>query len=259
MIMRFLGGRALPETERRASVRSMTTFVLVHGAWGGSWGFRLVRGPLREAGHEVFTPSLTGIGERAHLASPQVNLSTHVLDVVNTILYEDLTDIVLLGFSYGGMVVTGALEHVADRVSHLVYLDAFVPADGQSLDDLSGAGYRQAAVGPGATWLVEPIARPLRDSEESAWSAARRSPHPVGCFTEPVRLERPLAEYPFTRTYIKATQEPRPVAGARPSAFWTAADNAKASQDWRYHEVDSDHVIPLNRPDDLAAILLGLA
>ena len=121
----------------------MTTFVLVHGAWGGSWGFRLVRGPLREAGHEVFTPSLTGIGERSHLASPQVNLSTHVLDVVNTILYEDLTDIVLLGFSYGGMVVTGALEHVADRVSHLVYLDAFVPADGQSLDDLSGAGYRR--------------------------------------------------------------------------------------------------------------------
>ena len=236
----------------------MTTFVLVHGAWGGSWGFRLVRRPLREAGHEVFTPSLTGIGERAHLASPQVNLSTHVLDVVNTILYEDLTDIVLLGFSYGGMVVTGALEHVADRVSHLVYLDAFMPADGQSLDDLSGAGYRQAAVGPGASWLVEPIGRPLRDSAESAWSAARRSPHPVGCFTEPVRLERPLEEYPFTRTYIKATQEPRPADDARRSAFWTAADYAKASQDWRYHEVDSDHVIPLNRPGDLVAILLGL-
>jgi pimeloyl-ACP methyl ester carboxylesterase len=142
----------------RASVRSMTTFVLVHGAWGGSWGFRLVRRPLREAGHEVFTPSLT--------------------------------DIVLLGFSYGGMVVTGALDHVADRVSHLVYLDAFRPADGQSLDDLAGAGYRQAAVGPGASW--------------------------------------------------------------------TAADDAKASQDWRYHEVDSDHVIPLSRPDDLVAILLGL-
>jgi pimeloyl-ACP methyl ester carboxylesterase len=236
----------------------MATFVLVHGAWGGSWGFRLVRRPLREAGHEVFTPSLTGIGERAHLTSPQVNLSTHVLDVVNTILYEDLTDIVLLGFSYGGMVVTGALEHVADRVSHLVYLDAFRPADGQSLDDLAGGGYRQAAVGPGASWLVEPIARPLRDDAESAWSAARRSPHPVGCFTEPVRLERPLEEYPFTRTYIKATQEPRPAAGGRPSAFWTAADDAKASQVWRYHEVDSDHVIPLNRPDDLVAILLGL-
>jgi pimeloyl-ACP methyl ester carboxylesterase len=236
----------------------MTTFVLVHGAWGGSWGFRLLRGPLREAGHEVFTPSLTGVGERAHLASPQVNLSTHELDVVNTILYEDLADIVLLGFSYGGMVVTGALGHVADRVSHLVYLDAFVPADGQSLDDLTGAGYRPPSVGPGASWLVEPIARPLRDSAQSAWSAARRSPHPVGCFTEPVALARPLEEYPFTRTYVKATQEPRPAAGDRPSAFWTAADRAKASPDWRYHEVDSDHMIALNRPDELVALLLEL-
>ena len=236
----------------------MTTFVLVHGAWGGSWGFRLLRRPLREAGHEVFTPSLTGVGERAHLTSPQVNLSTHVLDVVNTILYEDLTDIVLLGFSYGGMVVTGALEHVADRVSHLVYLDAFKPADGQSLDDLTGVGYRRAAVGPGASWLVKPVARPLRDDAASAWSAARRSPQPVGCFTEAVRLERPLEDYPFTRTYVKATQEPRPGDGGHLSAFWTAADYAKASPDWRYHEVDSDHMIPLNRPDDLVAILLGL-
>ena len=240
------------------SVRFMTTFVLVHGAWGGSWGFRLVRGPLREAGHEVFTPSLTGVGERAHLASPQVNLSTHVLDVVNTILYEDLADIVLLGFSYGGMVVTGALEHIADRVSHLVYLDAFVPADGESLDDLAGAGYRKAAVGPGATWLVKPPPRPMDDPVATDWAAARRSPHPVGCFTEPVTLARPLEGYPFTRTYVKATREPRPVVGGRVSAFWTAADHAKTSQDWRYREVDSDHVIAMNRPADLVALLLEL-
>src|SRR6201993_5054679 len=109
----------------------MTTIVLVHGAWGGSYGFRYLRGPLREAGHEVFTPSLTGIGERVHLASPQVTLTTHVADVVNTILYEALSDIVLLGYSYGGMVVTGALAYVAGRVAHLVYLDAFKPDDGQ--------------------------------------------------------------------------------------------------------------------------------
>ena len=90
----------------------------------------------------MFTPSLTGIGERVHLASPQVNLTTHVTDVVNTILYEDLSDIVLLGYSYGGMVVTGSLEYVADRVAHLVYLDAFLPADGQSLNDLRGRRLR---------------------------------------------------------------------------------------------------------------------
>src|SRR5215469_4478164 len=180
----------------------MTTFVLVHGAWGGSYGFRTVRRPLREAGHEVFTPSLTGIGERAHLASPQVNLTTHVTDVVNTILYEDLSDIVLLGYSYGGMVITGSLAHVADRVAHLVYLDAFLPDDGESLNDLAGAGYSVGAIGPGRSWLVPPLYRALHDAAETDWYTARRSAHPVGCFTEPVRLREPLEDYPFTRTYI---------------------------------------------------------
>ena len=119
----------------------MTTYVLVHGAWSGAHGFRHVRIRLQKEGHEVFTPSLTGIGERAHLSSPLVNLSMHVRDVVNQILYEDLNDIVLMGFSYGGFVITGALEHVADRVSHLVYLDAFVPNDGDTviLFDLNGS------------------------------------------------------------------------------------------------------------------------
>ena len=102
----------------------MATFVLVHGAWGGAHGFRHVRRLLRAAGHEVTTPCLTGIGERVHLASPLVNLSTHIRDVVNHILYEDLDQIVLVGFSYGGFVVIGALEHIAERVKHLVFLDA---------------------------------------------------------------------------------------------------------------------------------------
>src|SRR5690606_9616075 len=101
-----------------------------------------LRAPLRAAGHEVFTPSLTGIGERVHLASPLVDLTTHVRDVVNAVLYEDLHDIVLLGFSYGGIVVTGALEHIAERVRHLVYLDAFVPDDGDCALGLVGLGGR---------------------------------------------------------------------------------------------------------------------
>jgi pimeloyl-ACP methyl ester carboxylesterase len=236
----------------------MTTFVLVHGAWGGSYGFRYLRGPLREAGHEVFTPSLTGIGERVHLSSPQVSLTTHVTDVVNTILYEDLTDIVLLGYSYGGMVVTGALEHVADRVAHLVYLDAFKPADGESLTDLSGAPYRAPAIGPGGKWLVPPLWRAMEDEEAADWFGSRRCAHPVGCFTEPVRLRKPLEEYPFSRTYIKALQEaPRPDNGG-PSAFWRAAEAVKADPAWRYREIDTDHLIPINRPAELAELLLEL-
>jgi pimeloyl-ACP methyl ester carboxylesterase len=234
----------------------MTTFVLVHGAWGGSYGFRTVRAPLRAAGHEVYAPSLTGIGERAHLASPQVNLTTHVTDVVNAILYEDLTDIVLLGYSYGGMVVTGALEHVADRVAHLVYLDAFVPRDGECLDELSGAGYGRNLVGPGANWLVPPLARHASNLADAAWHNARRLPHPVRCFTEPVRLGKPLEEYPFTRTYIKATDDPRPEPGQPPRAFWTAADHARNAPAWRYREIATNHMILANRPGDLVDLLL---
>jgi pimeloyl-ACP methyl ester carboxylesterase len=236
----------------------MTTFVLVHGAWGGSYGFRYVRGPLRAAGHEVLTPSLTGIGERAHLASPQVNLTTHVTDVVNTILYEDLSDIVLLGYSYGGMVVTGALEHVADRVAHLVYLDAFKPAGGQSLTDLTGAPSPAPATGPGSSWLVEPLPREYEDPAQRDWFNARRTPHPAGCFTEPVRLGRPLEEYPFSRTYIKALREPARPGDGGPSAFWRAAAQVKDDPAWRYREIDTDHMIPVNRPAELAELLLEL-
>src|SRR6476659_5062715 len=137
----------------------MAVFVLVHGAWGGAHGFRKVRGPLREAGHEVFTPSLTGIGERAHLTSPQVSLTTHIADVVNAVWYEDLSDIVLLGYSYGGAVVTGALEHIGDRVRHLVYLDAFVPGDGETVASLGGATAGSGLAAPGPR-LAGPAAPP---------------------------------------------------------------------------------------------------
>ena len=116
----------------------MSTFVLVHGAWGGAHTWSRVRPRLWATGHHVFTPGLTGIGDRVHLSSPQVGLRTHVDDVVNQVIYEDLTDIVLLGFSYGGMVVTGALDHIADRVRELVYLDAFVPDDGLKFPPVSG-------------------------------------------------------------------------------------------------------------------------
>jgi pimeloyl-ACP methyl ester carboxylesterase len=239
----------------------MTTFVLVHGGWGGAHSFRYVRGPLRAAGHEVYTPSLTGIGERAHLASPQVDLTTHVLDVVNTVLYEDLTDVVLLGFSYGGMVVTGALEHVADRVAHLVYLDAFKPDNGQALADLSAAGYRPPAIGPGSGWLVEPAHRfsHLDDEAELAWFNERLTPHPAGCFTEPVRLRQPLEDFTFTRTYVKALQDPRPGTSIRFDALWDAAGHAKSSPAWRYREIDTHHRIPINRPAELVELLLELA
>lgn len=229
----------------------MTTYVLVHGAWGGAHGFRHVRRLLGGAGHEVFTPSLTGIGERAHLTGPQVGLSTHVDDVVNCVLYEDLSSVVLLGFSYGGMVVTGALEHLADRVRALVYLDAFVPRDGESVLSLTGEPAPLRA--PGAAWLIPPTERVYDDPAEAAFAAPRRTPQPVRCFTEPVRLARPLEEFPFSRTYIRATADPREAP-----AFAAAADRARASAAWRYHELATSHLVPHNRPRELTDLLLGL-
>lgn len=231
----------------------MSTYVLVHGAWSGAHGFRKVRPLLQAQAHAVFTPSLTGIGERVHLTGAQVNLTTHVQDVVNTILYEDLTDIVLLGFSYGGMVVTGALDRIGDRVRHLVYLDAFVPSDGESVNGILG---RPAPItrGLGDDWLVPAMPRTYDDPAEGVWAEARRVPHPAACFADPVRLSRPLEEWPFSLTYIKATEDAREAGGA----FWPAGDRANASPRWHYAEVDTNHMIPNNRPGRLAELLLAL-
>jgi pimeloyl-ACP methyl ester carboxylesterase len=233
----------------------MATYVLVHGAWTGSFAYRKVRPLLAGAGHDVFTPSLTGLGERAHLTSPQVTLETHVQDVVNVVLYEDLTDLVLVGFSYGGMVVTGALEHIAERVRHLVYLDAFVPEDGDSLDSLTGRDRTGLEVR--REWLVPPSEREFDDPADAEFVGARRLPHPVGCFTEPVRLSRPLEEHTFGLTYIRASAEQPSSPGA--TAIAAAASRAKSSPAWRYREIDTTHMVPINRPRELAELLLELA
>lgn len=230
----------------------MTTFVLVHGAWGGSYMWRKIRARLQAAGHEVFTPSLTGLGERAHLASPQVTLTTHVADVVNAILYEDLKAVVLVGYSYGGMVVTGALAAIAERVAHLVYVDAFVPADGESLLAMVGQPVPPVL---GKDWLSPPPARELEDPAEAAWFDERSLHHPKGCFGEPVRLARALEDFPFTRTYVKAIAEER-TSG---SVFWKAADRAKNDLRWTYREIAGSHALLVDRPAELTAILLERA
>lgn len=234
----------------------MATFVLVHGAWGGAHTFRHVRRLLQDEGHAVSTPSLTGIGERVHLASPLVNLSTHIHDVVNHILYEDLDQIALVGFSYGGFVVTGTLEHIARRVKHLVYLDAFVPENGESLaSHVSGEGRRKIALGQ--DWLVTGPVREFDNPAEAQWMGARRTMHPIACFTESVYLGQPLESFAFTRTYIKGTRSPEVDLGN--AAFWRAAHRARSSPAWQYIEIDTNHMIPGNRPEETARLLARVA
>ena len=192
----------------------------------------------------------------SHLVSPQVGLHTHVRDVVNQMLYEDLHDVVLLGFSYGGFVVTGALEHVASRVRHLVFLDAFVPDDGDTVFGLAG---RPATGGDvlGEPWLVPPVPRDFDDPAEAEFANARRTPHPIGCFTEPVRLLRPLEEHSFALTYIRATADNADAPGA--AVFDAAAARARASSAWQYREIATNHMVASNRPVELANLLLEMA
>ena len=232
----------------------MTTFLLVHGAWGGAQTWRTVRPMLWEAGHAVFTPSLTGIGERAHLTNPQISLTTHVDDVVATVHYEGLDDIVLLGFSYGGMVVTGALDAIGDRIRELVYLDAFLPFDGQCAFDLAGAS---VPAGIADDWAIDGVPREFDDPDEAEFHLARRSRQPVRTLTQAVRLSQPVEQFAFGLTYIKATGDPRGGAGA--DAFYAAADRVRDDPRWRYHEIDTNHMIPQNRPRELVDILLTLA
>jgi pimeloyl-ACP methyl ester carboxylesterase len=234
----------------------MATYVLVHGGWSGAHGFRHVRRPLAAAGHDVFTPSLTGIGERVHLTGPGVTLSTHTLDVVNQMLYEDLTDVVLLGFSYGGFVVTNALRHVADRIRCLVYLDAFVPDDGET-PFAHVMGVDPSPVTLGEEWLIPPPERQYDDPDEAIWMSERRNSHPLGCFTEPVELVQPLEDYDFSRMYIKATLDPPTDLGA--DALVRAADRARKSDAWDYREIETTHMVPSNRPDAVAELLLERA
>jgi pimeloyl-ACP methyl ester carboxylesterase len=234
----------------------MTTFVLIHGAWSGSHGFRHVRKLLQSEGHDVFTPCLTGIGERTHLASPLVNLSTHVRDITNHILYEDLCDIVLVGFSYGGFIVTGALEHIANRVKHLVYLDAFVPSHGETLvSHIFGAG--RPSIELGENWLMPPSERQYDNKTEGEWMSLRRVPHPTGCLHEPVHLSQALEQFSFTRTYIQATLNPETDIGV--DALRRAAMNAKNSPLWRYEALETTHMIASNKPKELTEILKTVA
>jgi pimeloyl-ACP methyl ester carboxylesterase len=224
----------------------MTSYVLIHGAWSGAFRWKHVRPLLQAAGHEVFTPSLTGLGDREHLGSAVTNLSTHVQDIVGIVEWEDLSDIVLVGHSYGGMAVTGAAGRMAERIAHLVYVDAFLPEDGQSCWDIGGGGARPAA----GEWRV-PSPFPQPDPP------VRRSDQPVGTLSEPVRLTTPLEQRAFTRTYIKATADPRPQPPAR-SAFYDAADRVSKDPAWRYLEIEAGHAIPWTHPRELADILLAL-
>ena len=220
------------------------TFVFVHGAWGGGWDYKQMESLLEAAGHRVYRTTLTGLGEKVHLANPQVNLETHIQDIVNVLKFEDLTGIVLVGHSYGGMVITGVAHRVPERISRLVYVDAMLPLDRESVFDLMGEQSREffldLANTKGEGWKIPPF-----------WpDPGKDVPQPLAAFREPISLGNPLADK-LPATYI-LTLEP----GAASDDFSRYAERAKQPR-WKYHELRTGHNPQRTMPKEYAAILMS--
>ncbi|HEY4985375.1 MAG TPA: alpha/beta hydrolase [Bradyrhizobium sp.] len=226
------------------------SFLVCHGAWGGGWSWKKMRPLMQAAGHRLVTPTYTGLGERVHLANPSIDLGTHIQDVLNVIHYEDLSDIVLLGHSYGGLVATGVADRARDRVTQLIYLDAFVPDDGQSLFDLNEPGrapMRELAQA-GDGWRVPPNPTPPDTPPEDAeWLAARRVDMPIRCFETPLTFHGGPLTLP--RSYIYATR----IAPA--DTFGRFAARARREPGWRCFDIDASHSPAVSAPEKLMAVL----
>ena len=237
----------------------MATYVLVHGGAHGGWCYRDVARLLRSAAHDVVTPTLTGLGERAHLMSPDIDLDTHIQDVVAVLHYDDLRDVILVGHSYGGMVITGVADRAADRVGHLVYLDAATPVNGESLAviaaPLMDAARASAQVVDGVELVLFPGTEPMpnygvTDPEAIAWMSERLTPHPFACFEQPLRLENEEALWAIPQTHIVCT--------------WTLpsrdpARMASAAEAGRVWDVDTGHDLMITEPKAVADLLLRVA
>jgi pimeloyl-ACP methyl ester carboxylesterase len=236
----------------------MATFVIVHGAWSGAHAWRWMRPLLRAAGHEVVTPSLTGLGERAHLATPATNLDTHITDVAAVLHYEDLDDVVLVGHSYGGMVITGVADRVPERIGHLVYLDADVPREGESDLDLvpadERAGYEESARTRGDGWRVPPpFPDPLPPGlpPEVVWAVVRMVPHPLASLTQPLHLEHEPPDLP--RTFVLCTE------GKEGEAEPPYVARVRTDPAWRLVELAATHTAHVTAPEKVSRALQDVA
>lgn len=245
----------------------MATFVLIPGGWCGGWVWKHVAVKLRQAGHEVYPISLTGMGERAHLARQDVGLDTHIQDVVNVLVYEELTDVSLVGWSFGGMVIAGVADRVPERLGRLVYLDAAEPQDGQSNYDMAGpetqAEEEDLARRHGGGWLVpapseEAFANPLSlglyipDETRRRWFTSKLTGQPIMTQSQPVNRKNPrVAGIPHV--YIVCTQ------GRSAESLARKREQVQLKPGAKYCEIPANHVALITAPEEVAAALLALA
>ena len=231
------------------------TFVLVHGAWHGGWCWQRVATLLRREGHSVFTPTLTGLGERSHLLGPGVDLATHISDVVNVFKWERLERVVLCGHSYGGMVISGVAEQMEAAIGTIVFLDAFVPQNGQALFDATSAATRERILTAAANNEIAvspPAAKFFHVNEQDqAWVDALCGPHPIKTLTDKIALSG-ARERIARKAYVRAQKYPNP-------AFDKAYETLKADPAWRTYGLPCGHDVMVDMPERLAEILLEVA
>ena len=243
----------------------MATFVLVHGAWHGGWCWRKVEPLLRRSGNSVYSPSLTGMGERAHLARyigpSAIDLDLHIKDVQGLLVSEGLEDVVLVGHAYAGMVITGVAEICPQRINHLVYVNGVVPRDGEAmvdqLDAVRGPEFTariRAAIANGEGFLPPPSTADeiqrrwaIADPEDQSWVLPRLCPQPSASFAQPVRLGCSEAQ-DIPRSFILSSE----------SGFDSVAERARQSN-WGLHQLDTGHDPMITKPQDVAEILLKIA
>jgi pimeloyl-ACP methyl ester carboxylesterase len=231
------------------------TFVLIHGAWHGGWCWQRVADRLHGGGHTVFTPTLTGLGERSHLLRAGIDLKTHIADAVNVMKWEQLSDVVLCGHSYGGFVISGVAEEMEPKIRSIVFLDAFVPSNGDSVRDLTGPAVREAA---GAALQRGDIVIPPRPAEAFGVNAADRPwvdrlcvGQPIGTFTDRIVLTG-ARDRIARKSYVRA-------AGYANPGFDKAVAAARSDPSWRIYEVSCGHDVMVDMPDRLSEILLEVA
>jgi pimeloyl-ACP methyl ester carboxylesterase len=232
----------------------MATFVLVHGAWAGSIVWKPIEERLRKVGHEVLRPTLTGIGERKHLVNRGIDLDTHIQDMLGVIDYEDLAKFILVGHSYGGMVVTGVADKIADKIASLVYLDAFVPENGQSLFGLipAGAPRPDRPPIPAAEDYLTPPLPPQAFGEPTPevleFFRRKTSPQPTACFTRGVALTGGIDRI-RRKTYIYCNVP-------APTTFTPFYEKLKNKPGWTMHTLPCTHMAQSDMPNELTALLL---
>jgi pimeloyl-ACP methyl ester carboxylesterase len=227
-------------------------FVLVHGAWHGGWCYDLVAKRLRSEGHEVYTPTLTGLGERSHLIDDRTDLKTHIQDIVNVIRWQDLEQIVLCGHSYGGMVIAGAADVVPEKIASMVYLDAYVPKDGEAIWDYMNDERRRILLCDAKSYDGHAVAAPSAAHfgvapRNQAWVTGKMTPQPMLTLTQPIKLRGAYAATGRRQVYVFATG---------PSSMQGFYPELESDPAWEVRTMNCGHDLMVDAPDEVARLLV---